>query len=58
MTPIITLIARSRKYLDSAALLAESADYELSVSRSYYAMFYAVQATFLARAFRIPPTRA
>ena len=49
MTPIITLIARSRKYLDSAALLAESADYESSVSRSYYAMFYAVQATLLSK---------
>jgi uncharacterized protein (UPF0332 family) len=49
MTEHATLIARARKYLDSATLLADAADYESSVSRSYYAMFYAAQATLLSR---------
>jgi uncharacterized protein (UPF0332 family) len=49
MTELATLIARARKYLDSAVLLTEAADYESSVSRSYYAMFYAVQAALLSK---------
>jgi uncharacterized protein (UPF0332 family) len=49
MTEIATLFARSRRYLDSAALLSRTADYESSVSRSYYAMFYAAQAALLSK---------
>lgn len=49
MTEIATLIARSRKYLDSATLLSQAADFESSVSRSYYAMFYVAQAALLSQ---------
>lgn len=47
MNEIALLGARAHKYLDSSALLLEAGDYESSVSRSYYAMFYMVQATLL-----------
>lgn len=41
------LEARARKYLQSAALLLDAEDYESSVSRSYYAMHFMVQAVLL-----------
>jgi uncharacterized protein (UPF0332 family) len=44
---IESLIQRSRKYLESARILIESGDYESSVSRVYYAMFYSVEALLL-----------
>ena len=47
MKEIDSLIERSRKYLDSARILIESKDYESSVSRVYYAMFYSVEALLL-----------
>ena len=47
MSEIESLGIRSRKYLDSAALLIQAEDYESAVSRAYYAMFYMVQAALL-----------
>lgn len=35
---------RAERYLDTAQLVLEAGDYESSVSRSYYAMFYMVRA--------------
>jgi uncharacterized protein (UPF0332 family) len=49
MTEIESLVARSTKYLHSAELLLDNGDYESSVSRSYYAMFYCVQALLLTK---------
>ena len=44
-----SLIQRATRYLKSAELLLKEGDYESSVSRTYYAMFYAVQAVLLTR---------
>ncbi len=49
MTEIESLVARATKYLHSAELLLDNGDYESSVSRSYYAMFYCVQALLLTK---------
>lgn len=43
------LIQRSKKYIKSAELLLKERDYESSVSRAYYAMFYCVQALLLTK---------
>lgn len=43
------LLAKARRYLKSAKLLLQDGDYESSVSRSYYAMFYCAQAALLTR---------
>lgn len=37
-------IQRAHRYLDTAALLIEEGDFESSVSRAYYAMFYVARA--------------
>ena len=49
MTEIESLVARSRKYLRSADILIKEGDYESSVSRTYYAMFYCVEALLLTK---------
>ena len=49
MKEISSLIKRAEKYLLSAKLLLEEGDYESSVSRSYYAMFYVAQAALLTK---------
>ena len=49
MTEIDSLIKRARRYIKSAVLLLNDGDYESSVSRSYYAMFYAAQAALLTK---------
>ena len=49
MTEINALLERSERYLKSAALLLNDGDFESAVSRTYYAMFYAVQAVLLTR---------
>lgn len=49
--------ARARRYLDSAALLLNAGDYESSVSRAYYAMFYVARAVVRQRGAR-PKTHA
>lgn len=48
MTEIESLVARASRYLKSAGRLLEDSDYESSVSRTYYAMFFATQALLLS----------
>ena len=43
------LIERAKRYLRSSQLLLEDGDCESSVSRAYYAMFYAVEAVLLTK---------
>ncbi len=47
MKEVESLFTRARKYLESAEILLKSRDYESSVSRVYYAMFYSVEALLL-----------
>jgi len=43
------LLERARRYLNSAELLLKEKDFESSVSRTYYAMFYCAQAALLTK---------
>jgi len=47
MKEAASLIERAKKYLISSKMLIGIEDYESSVSRSYYAMFYSAQAVLL-----------
>jgi len=47
MKEAASLIERAKKYLISSKMLIDIEDYESSVSRSYYAMFYSAQAVLL-----------
>lgn len=47
MREIESLIKRAAKYLKTAESLLKEGDYESSVSRTYYAMFYCAQAALL-----------
>ena len=49
MKEIKSLLERAEKYLRSAKILLEEGDYESSVSRTYYAMFYSAQAALLTK---------
>lgn len=49
MNEINELIKRAKKYLNSAELLLENEDFDSSVSRSYYAMFFATEAVLLTK---------
>lgn len=49
MKEIKSLIERAKKYLKSADMLLKEGDYESSVSRTYYAMFYSSQAVLLTK---------
>jgi uncharacterized protein (UPF0332 family) len=49
MKEIKSLMERAEKYLRSAKILLEEGDYESSVSRTYYAMFYSAQAMLLTK---------
>lgn len=49
MKEVESLISRARKYIKSAAMLIAEEDYESSVSRSYYAMFYCIEALLLTK---------
>lgn len=49
MKEIESLIQRATKYLKSAEMLLKEKDYESSVSRTYYAMFYSAQAMLLTK---------
>jgi uncharacterized protein (UPF0332 family) len=44
MTENDALIQKARRYLKSADILLKDKDYESSVSRAYYSMFYAAEA--------------
>lgn len=49
MKEIKSLMERAEKYLRSAKILLKEGDYESSVSRTYYAMFYCAQAMLLTK---------
>ncbi|MBI2266736.1 MAG: HEPN domain-containing protein [Armatimonadetes bacterium] len=49
MKEISLLLERAAKYIRSSGLLLRDGDYESSVSRSYYAMFYAAEALLLIK---------
>ena len=49
MKEIKSLVERAEKYLRSAEILLKECDYESSVSRTYYAMFYCAQAVLLTK---------
>ena len=49
MKEIESLIKRAKKYLKSSKLLIEEGDYESSVSRGYYAMYYSAEAALLTK---------
>jgi uncharacterized protein (UPF0332 family) len=47
VSEIESLVKRAKKYLKSAEILLNEEDFESSVSRVYYAMFYVVEALLL-----------
>jgi len=49
MREIESLVDKAKKYLRSAEILLKEGDYESSVSRTYYAMFYCAQAMLLTK---------
>lgn len=49
MKEVKSLMERARKYLRSSKLLLDEHDYESSVSRTYYAMFFSVAAALLTK---------
>ena len=57
MSDASKLLKKAQKYLQSAAVLLELEDYDSSVSRSYFAMFYAAQAALLYEGHTIPVTQ-
>jgi uncharacterized protein (UPF0332 family) len=46
---IEALLQRADKYLKSSTLLLKAEDFESSISRSYYAMYFAAQAMLLKK---------
>lgn len=49
MNEIKELIKRANEYLGSSKLLLDNNDFDSSVSRAYYAMFFATEALLLTR---------
>ena len=49
LAAITSYLLRASKYCNSAVVLVEAEDYESSVSRSYYAMFFAAEAALLSK---------
>lgn len=49
MKEIEALLQRADKYLKSSTLLLKAEDFESSISRSYYAMYFAAQAMLLKK---------
>ncbi|MCJ7458965.1 MAG: HEPN domain-containing protein [candidate division Zixibacteria bacterium] len=49
MKEIKSLIQRAKRYIKSAEILLREEDFDSSVSRSYYAMFYAAEAVLLTK---------
>ena len=49
MREAASLIERAKKYLKSSMTLLVDGDYESSVSRAYYAMFYSAEAVLLTK---------
>jgi len=52
---IQSLLKRARRYLKTAGTLIAEKDYESSVSRSYYAMFYSAEAVLLSKGLFFSP---
>ena len=48
--------ARAERYLETAEMLIEEGDYESSVSRSYYAMFFVARALLKKLGPSLKPT--
>lgn len=44
-----SFIAKAKRFLKSAEILIKEEDYDSSVSRAYYAMFYSVEAVLLTK---------
>ena len=49
MTETGALIQKAKRYIKSAKLLLEDGDFESTVSRVYYAMFYCAEAVLLTK---------
>ena len=49
MKEVEALIKKAHRYLKSAEMLLKDKDFESSVSRAYYAMFYCAEAALLTR---------
>ncbi len=49
------LLHKAQRYLRSASVLLEVGDHDSTVSRAYFAMFYAAQALLLRRDVRLAP---
>ena len=49
MKEINELLKRSGTFINSAKLLLDNGDFDSSVSRSYYAMFFAAEALLLTK---------
>ena len=46
---IVALVEKAKRYLRSAELLRRDEDYESSISRLYYVMFYCAEALLLSK---------
>ena len=58
MNEIKTLMERAKRYIKSAGILLKDGDYDSSVSRSYYAMFYAAEAVLLTKNLKFSSHRS
>jgi len=58
MKEVKTLIQRSERAIASAELLLSEGDFDSSVSRSYYAMFYATEALLLTKKLKFSSHRS
>ncbi len=58
MKEIETLMQRAGRAIKSAALLLKEGDFDSSVSRSYYAMFYATEALLLTKDLKFSSHRS
>jgi uncharacterized protein (UPF0332 family) len=52
------MLAKARRYLNSAETLRQQQDYDSAMSRLYYAMFYAAEALLLAQGHTFSSHRA
>ena len=51
------LIEKAKKFISTAKLLLDHGDYDSSVSRTYYAMFYLVEAILLTKELKFKSHR-
>jgi uncharacterized protein (UPF0332 family) len=58
MKEIESLLQRAEKAVKSAELLLKEGDFDSSVSRSYYAMFYATEALLLTKELKFSSHRS